>query len=420
MRYLLILGPMNAEIISIGDELLIGQVVNTNASWLAQELNSIGISVNKIISIGDEENAIINTLHAAEKYADIIFITGGLGPTNDDITKYALCKYFSSSLIYNDAAYQNIVKLFASHNIKVSELNHQQAYLPDNCTPMPNPIGTAYGMWFEKDKKTFISMPGVPHEMKLMVEREVLPRLKEKFTLPVIIHKTILTQGIGESFLAEKIANWEQKLPVYIKLAYLPSPGVVRLRLSAKGNDAQKLQQEIFDLVAGLKSIIGEYIFGYDNETLEEIIGKLLFEKNQTIAAAESCTGGYISHLITSVAGSSAYFKGAIIAYANEIKEKELNVNPGDIKKHGAVSQEVAEQMANGIRKKYNTDYGIGITGIAGPAGGSEEKPVGTVWVAVASSKNIISKKFTFGDNRERNIKKAAVAALNMLRKEII
>jgi nicotinamide-nucleotide amidase len=412
---------MHAEIITIGDELLIGQVVDTNSAWMATLLNQHGIKVHQITSVSDNREHIIEALTATAKRADIILITGGLGPTRDDITKSTLCDYFKVGLRFDAEAYKDVEHLFKIRGREVTEINKKQAELPANCIALRNKNGTAPGMWFEDKGKVYVSMPGVPYEMKALMTDEVIPRLKKKFTLPVILHKTVLTQGIGESMLAERIEKWEDSLAEHnIKLAYLPSAGMVRLRLSVSGTDENKLKQIIDQKVKELLPLAESYIYGYDNDTLESVVGKLLKEKNKTVSTAESCTGGYIGHLITTVPGSSDYFKGSVVAYANEIKENILGVKAETIEKHGAVSQQVVEEMATGICKKFNTDYSVAVSGIAGPTGGTPDKPVGTVWIAVKSPKNLVSKKFLFGDNRERNIQVTGLTALNMLRKEIM
>ncbi len=412
---------MIAEIISIGDELLIGQVVNTNASWIAEQLNLAGIEVQQITTISDKKDHILKILDRAFLRSDIILITGGLGPTKDDITKQTLCEFFNTSLVFNNEAYQQIHELFKARGFKVTELNRQQAELPANCIPLKNKNGTAPGMWFNKDGKIFVSMPGVPFEMKPMITGQVIPRLKKFYKTGFIIHKTILTQGIGESFLTEIIADWEKNLPENFNLAYLPQPGIVRLRITAKGNNKEKLIQEINSFSGKLQEIIPDLIFGYEEDTLEEIIGRLLKEKNQTLSTAESCTGGYISHLITSVPGSSNYYIGSIIAYSNLIKESLLGVKNKTLIDNGAVSKQVVTEMALGVQQKFKTDYAIATSGIAGPDGGTEKKPVGTTWIAIATpDKKVITKKYLFGEHRGRNIRKAALTALNMLRKELI
>ena len=411
---------MNAEIICIGDELLIGQVINTNATWLAQQLNLIGIEVYQVTAVSDNKDHIKTALETAGIHSDIIVITGGLGPTKDDITKQSLCEYFNTLLKFDQQAYEQIEELFRIRGMKVTELNRMQAEIPENCIPIKNKNGTAPGMWFEDKGKTYISLPGVPFEMQPMMTDHVLPALKQRCQSGIIIHKTVLTQGVGESWLSEMIAGWEDSLPESIKLAYLPQPGIVRLRLSARGSDKNELSLLLQHHINLLKNKIPDLIFGYDSDTLEEITGKLLRQNGKTLSTAESCTGGYIAHLITGIPGSSDYYTGSIIAYSNYIKEKELGVSKQTLTKHGAVSEEVVVQMAKGIRKKFNTDYSIATSGIAGPGGGSAEKPIGTTWIAVASEENVVAKKFLFGENRERNIRKTAVTALNILRKSII
>lgn len=416
---------MNVEIITIGDEILIGQIVDTNSAFIAQLLNMNGMSVKQISSVSDDRVHILKALDEAKSRADIILITGGLGPTKDDITKKTLCEYFKTTMRFDEGAYQDVVNIFATFGKEVTPINRLQAEVPAICEVIHNYNGTAPCMWFDVDDKIFVSMPGVPYEMKALMKEQVVPKLKERFKFPSIYHKTILTQGIGESALSELISDWEDSLAaVEIKLAYLPSPGMVRLRLSTKGEDKNALIRNVEKKIEEVKPLISEFIYGYEiygveRESLEQMVGKLLKEKKKTISTAESCTGGYISHLLTKVAGSSEYYIGSVISYAYEIKETELGVPHEIIEKHGAVSQPVVEQMAKAIREKYKTDYAISASGIAGPGGGTEEKPVGTVWVAVATPTKIISEKFLFGANRERNIQKTANVALNMLKKEL-
>jgi len=433
---------MAAEIISIGDEILIGQITNTNAQWMAQQLNLIGIPVTRLTTVGDNEEDMLASLAEAQMRSDIVLLTGGLGPTSDDITKPVLCEFFQTKLVFSEACFADVKFQFESRGIKMPDINRGQAEIPENCIPIKNKNGTAPGMWFEiADKQKiaekkhlsssnagsesttiFISLPGVPFEMKAMMEEFVLPELKKKFQHSFIVHKTVHTQGIGESTLSEKIKTWESSLSEKgIKLAYLPAPGQVKLRLSASGDDQVLLTKIIDEYIHRLRGIIPEYIFaveefGKEPETLEKIIGEVLKKRKKTLAVAESCTGGYIGHLITSIAGSSDYFNGGIIAYANEIKMNVLKVDAQILQENGAVSKEVAEQMAEGVRKRLKADFGISTTGIAGPAGGSSEKPVGTVWISVATKDTIISEKFNFGNNRERNIRRASLSALNMLR----
>ena len=411
---------MKAEIINIGDELLIGQVVNTNSSWIAKQLNMAGIEVCQITTIADNKQHIITALNQAKSRADIILITGGLGPTKDDITKQTLCEYFNTQIVFNNQIFKDIKKIFKIRGFDLTEPNRKQAEVPENCIVIRNVNGTAPGMWFEKDKKIFVSMPGVPFEMKPMINNFVIPYLLKHFTTKTIIHKTILTQGIAESFLFKIIENWENNLPSYIKLAYLPSPGIVRLRLSGVGDNKKKLLIEINKHISYLQKIIPQYIYGYDNDKLEKIVGDLLIKNNKTLSIAESCSGGYIAHKITSVPGSSMYFKGSVVSYSNEIKINLLEVNSQIISEKGAVSKEVVTEMVRNVKKNFNTDYAIATSGIAGPSGGSSKKPVGTTWIAIASSQKIIVKKYLFGENRERNIVKTSLTALNMLRKSLI
>ncbi len=416
---------MKIEIINIGDELLIGQVVNTNASWMAEQLNLSGFRVYQYSVISDSREHILQGLAEAEKRAEVILISGGIGPTRDDITKHTLCEYFNTRMVFNQEAYQDLEGLFARRGYKVTELNRQQAELPENCTGIPNKLGTARGMWFEKErpeggKTIFVSMPGVPFEMKTMMTDFIIPKLKQIFRTPFIHHKTVLTQGVGESFLAAIIEPWEDRLPANIKLAYLPQPGIVRLRLSGEGFDEQILHQQVEAAVEKLQGLIGEYIFGFDNDSLEMIIGRLLSEKNATLATAESCTGGAIAQMLTSVTGSSAYFKGSVVAYANDIKKNILGVGSDSLEKYGAVSKEVVTEMVIALKAKFNVDYAIATSGIAGPDGGSAEKPVGTTWIAIATPDEVVATQYLFGDSRDRNIRRTALQALNLLRKKII
>ena len=410
---------MLAEIITIGDELLIGQVIDTNSAWMAEQLNMIGIRVHQITSISDDQTHILTTLKEATERAHLILITGGLGPTKDDITKQTLCKYFDTSLVFSEAAYKNVEQIFAARGFVVTELNRLQAMVPANCRVIPNPNGTAPCMWFEKDGCIYISMPGVPFEMKAIMEQEIIPRLQDKLN-QVIIHRTILTEGVGESHLATLIEPWEDALPSFIKLAYLPQPGMVRLRLTAYGTDHEYLQQAINKAEKELIPYAGKYIFGFDDDTMESVIGRLLQSKGNTLSTAESCTGGNIAQLITSIAGSSDYYKGSVVAYSNEIKEQFLGVPTKELADYGAVSEQTVIAMAEGIRTRFSTDYSIAVSGIAGPGGGTDEKPVGTTWIAVATPTSTIARKFLFGEHRGRNIRKASIAALNMLRNQLI
>ncbi len=411
---------MQAEIITIGDEILIGQIVDTNSAWMGQQLNLAGIRVKQITSVSDDQQHILNALKEAEARVDIILITGGLGPTKDDITKNTLREYFKCGWRMDTDVLKDVTRIFSKYGRVVTEVNRLQAQVPDVCTTIRNHTGTAPAMWFETNGKVIVSMPGVPHEMKGIMLNDIIPLLKKKFKTPFILHKTILTQGIGESMLAELISDWEDNLPQNFKLAYLPAFSMVRLRLTAMGENELLLQTKAAQLIEQVKPLISEHIFGYENDTLEEIIGKLLREKKQKLATAESFTGGSIAASITKVAGCSDYYEGSVISYANEIKMKELGVTESDLINFGAVSQEVAEQMAKGVKQKFATDYAISTTGIAGPSGGSETKPVGTAWIAIASPEGVISKKFTFGEQRGAIIQRATLTSLNMLRKEII
>lgn len=411
---------MKAEVITIGDEILIGQTVDTNSAFIGQQLSLSGIELNRIVSISDTREAILKALREAENEADLILITGGLGPTKDDVTKHVLCEYFNTSLEVVPEIANQIEDFFKQRGREMLESNYLQAALPKSCIPLNNPIGTASGMWFEKEGKIFVSMPGVPYEMKRLITEEVLPRVRNTFSLPNFLHKTVMTEGIGESFLAEIIHSWEESLVEQkIKLAYLPSPGMVKLRLTAQNEPMEILQQKIGEKVAELNAIIPQYIFGYDNDSIEKVVGEKLKKRKETVSSAESCTGGHIAHLLTSIAGSSAYFSGAIVSYANEVKVNSLGVNEKSITTNGAVSQEVVEQMAQNCRKQLKTTYALATSGVAGPDGGSEAKPVGTVWIALAWKDGVFSKKFLFEKNRSRNIQRATIAALSMLNRKI-
>ena len=410
---------MKAQIISIGDELLIGQVVNTNASWMADELTKNGIHVIEITNISDGAIDIKNAIKYAEKRADVILLTGGLGPTKDDITKHVLAEYYNSKMIFHEPTYKQIKKIFEARNFKVSEVNKKQAEIPEKCTPLLNINGTAPGMWFDNNNKILVAMPGVPFEMKALMTNEVIPKLKKRFKLVHIFNKTIMTTGMGESMLAEKIEEYENNLPANIKLAYLPQPGIVRLRLSASGDNKIELENEINDWSKKITNAISDLVFGYNDISLEEVVGNQLVRAKKTLSTAESCTGGYIAHLITGIAGSSSYFEGSVVSYSNNVKINQLGVSSITIDENGAVSKEVVEQMALGGKQKLKTDYCLATSGIAGPDGGTTEKPVGTVWIALATPTGVHSGLFHFGEHRGRNIRKSALAALNMLRKEL-
>lgn len=411
---------MKAEIITIGDEILIGQIVDTNSAWLGEHLNLYGIEIYQITSVHDSREHILAAIDGAAKNADLVLITGGLGPTKDDITKHTLCEYFNTKLVLNEEALAWVEEMLTKRNVKINQLNRDQALVPGNCTVIHNGTGTAPGMWFEKDDTIFVSMPGVPFEMIHMMENEILPRLQATGKTKSIYHKTILTQGLPESMLAEKIEDWENQLPSFIKLAYLPNALMVRLRLSAYGTDQELLKAGVERQIELLKAIIPDHIFGFNDDTLAGVIGEKLTALGCTLSTAESCTGGNIAHFITSNPGSSAYFKGSVVAYSNDIKQKLLNVKSESLEKYGAVSEQVAREMAIGVKSLTGTDYAVSTTGIAGPDGGTEEKPVGTVWIAVAGKSEIITKKFNFWHNRERNILRSTQSALNLLRSLVI
>ncbi len=410
-----------ATIITIGDELLIGQVIDTNSSWIAQQLNKNGIALKKRVAIGDSSMEIKDALDIESKNTDIILITGGLGPTSDDITKPALCEYFGGKMIVNKEALDNVKYLFEKiFKRPVSDVNLKQAEVPDVCEVIQNKRGSAPGMIFYKNDTIYISMPGVPYEMKGMVEDAVIPMLRNKYKLPSIIHGTILTAGIGESALAEVIKDFEYSLPVEIKLAYLPNYGMVRLRLSTSGFDADETKEKLDQYFSELKSLVKGYMVTDVDDSMPVVIGKLLKSKNKTVSTAESCTGGYIAHLITSITGSSEYFEGSIVSYSNDVKKKMLGVSETTLENFGAVSEETVIEMLEGLLKKFDTDYGIAVSGIMGPGGGTESKPVGTVWIAVGDSKNHQCQKFNLRFTRERNIEVTGMMALNQLRKFIV
>lgn len=411
---------VKASVITIGDELLIGQTIDTNSAWIAQELNKIGIWVHRRVAVGDEWNDIIHSLKEEELLSDIIFITGGLGPTADDITKPLLCHYFGGKLVVDEGALANVKHIFEDILKRpLIERNLKQAEVPDVCRVIQNKRGTAPGMWFDKEGKIFISMPGVPHEMKGMMTHEIIPSLQDMFELEPIHHRTLLTAGIGESFLAERISDFEAQLPSNIKLAYLPNYGMVKLRLSAKGG-GPKIEAELeaeFDM---LKSRVQDVMVIDKDQTLQEVVGDLLAKSGKTIGTAESCTGGYLAHLLTSIAGSSQYFQGSVISYANEVKEDILGVDPATIKQFGAVSRETAVQMVKGALKSLKTDFVIITTGIMGPGGGTPEKPTGTVWVGLGYGEHVETHPFHFRFDRQRNMELTAAHGLNALRKFIL
>lgn len=417
---------MKAEILTIGDEILIGQIVNTNSVWIAQKLNLAGIRVMHMESVADDKEAILEAFHSAGKRADIVLITGGLGPTKDDITKNIFAEFFDTELVIDAEVLNDVTGFFARRGKEITEINKKQALVPKGCTVIRNPNGTAPGMWMKKNNTIFISMPGVPYEMKAMVSDFILPKLSREFKLPFIYHKTVLTQGVGESVLSEMIEKWEDSLvEKNIKLAYLPQPGIVRLRLSAFGKDEAKLKRDIDSEIETLIPLIKNYVFGFEkygeeNPSIEKFVSELLRERKQTLALAESCTGGFISSLFTAIPGSSDIFKGAVIPYTNKAKQDLLNVSAATFTGTGAVSKECVEQMAQNVLSKFDADYSLAVSGIAGPGGGTDEKPVGLVWMAVANKEKVLAFKFQFGDNRQRNITMTANTSLNLLRKFIL
>ena len=411
---------MKCTILSIGDELLIGQTLNTNAHWMSQKMNEIGIDVIHHISLSDEKNDIITCLENALKTSQVVLITGGLGPTSDDITKDVLCDYFGGNLVFNESAYQNIERIFALRKRLINESTKRVAYLPDVCKVIQNKNGTAAGMIFSKDGKTIVSMPGVPYEMKDMITDDVVPYLKSTYNLPYIFHCNIQTAGVGETQLADRLIDFEKNKDPRIKLAYLPNIGKVRLRLTIKGEDAEELNAVLENAKNEVVSCIEEHIYGFGNDLLEQKIGELLLEKNLTIGTAESCTGGYLAHLITSISGSSAYFKGSVIAYSNEIKQHFLGVKEETLTSFGAVSEQTVSEMVAGALKHLNVDIAIAISGVAGPTGGTPEKPVGTVVIGIGNQEKTIVKKLSFTNHRDRNIQLAAVVALVMTRKFLL
>lgn len=412
---------MLAEIITIGDELLIGQTIDTNSAWIGEQLSLIGIRVHQISSITDNKEHIIKALNEASSRVQLIIMTGGLGPTKDDITKHTLCDYFNTDLTLNKKVFEFLKERYEKFNLSFTKVNQDQALLPTSCKLLPNSRGSASGMWFEKNKVVFISLPGVPYEMKGILTDEGFPRLVKHFNTPNVIHRTIRTIGIPESKLAYQLENWESSLAKHnLKLAYLPSPGFVRLRISGV-EENEKLAPIIEEKIKELYLIIGDHIYGEEKERLEEVIGKLLKEKGKTLSTAESCTGGTIAKTLTNISGSSAYYNGSIVAYSNEAKINLLKVSKNDIELYGAVSQPVVEQMAKKARILLNTDFSIATSGIAGPGGGTEEKPIGTIWIAISSKEKIISQKLLLPyNNRERNISVTSSYALNILRKEFL
>ncbi len=405
--------------ISIGDELLIGQVINTNAAWLGEQLSAAGFQLDSALTIGDSEKAILEAFNGCMD-ADLVLVTGGLGPTADDITKPTVCKFFETELAFCQEAYDNIVALFNRRGFQMSERNRGQAFLPKSCIYVPNNYGTAPCMWLEKDGVVFVFMPGVPFEMKGIFSDELLPRFTKRFHSVPYEKRVVMTTGIGESFLADKIKDWETALPNFLSLAYLPQYGMVRLRLSGRHEDADLLHQTLDTEIAKLKALVPEYIFSMEDQPIERVVFNLLINKGKTFATAESCTGGNLAHVFTLIPGSSEVFKGTAVTYATPMKTKVLGVPSTTIETYGVVSQQVVEGMAKGVRDLMEADFGVATTGVAGPGGGSAQTPVGTVWIAVASPKGLTSKCFNFGKDRENVINRATVAAFEMLRETLL
>ena len=413
---------MKATIVTIGDEILIGQIVDTNSGFIAKSLDKIGIEINEMISISDNKKHILNTFASLQNKVDLVIITGGLGPTKDDITKHTFCEYFEDTLIRNSKVETHVIQLIESVMKRpASKVNKDQALVPSKCEVLFNKVGTAPGMWMEKEDTVYISLPGVPYEMKYLVEYEIIPKVVAKYKRPYIIHKTILTYGQGESLVAERIEDWENNLPESIKLAYLPSPGRVRLRLSARGTDKKMLENAIDENVKSLTKLIGDIIVGFeDDQTIEVVIGKLLTQKGKTISTAESCTGGKIAQRITSVIGASNYFNGSIVSYATNTKVELLGVSQNTIDKCSVVSEQVAKEMVIGIQKIMKTDYAISVTGNAGPTKGENDKELGTIFIGIATPNGVFVEEFNFGQPREKVIDRTVNKAFELLLKEIL
>lgn len=410
---------VTAEIITIGDEILFGHILDTNTQWIGNELTTIGILPTRKTSVGDNYHEIMEALTRAFDRYDVVIVTGGLGPTKDDITKQTLCDFFGTELVIHPEALAHVTEFFRKRGREMIESNRQQAALPKTCKYLVNHWGTAPGMWFEKDGKVLVSLPGVPFEMKELMQHSVLPGLKETFDLPAILHYTIRTIGIGESFLAEKIASWEDSLPQHIRLAYLPSFSGVKLRLTGYGK-ASLIEQELKEWAEKVNELIQDYIYGHGEIEIEEAIGQMLSDHQATLSTAESCTGGYVAHRLTSISGSSAYFLGSVVSYSNEVKSEVLGVSEYDLRAYGAVSEPVAKAMAEGVRKRLKSTFGISTTGVAGPSGGTPEKPVGTVWIACAGPTRTVARKLQLGNLRDVNIQLASAHVLNLLRQELM
>lgn len=410
------MSEISCEVITIGDEILYGHILDTNAKWLSEQLDKLGVKINKRSTISDNHFQITNTIDKSISENDIIIFTGGLGPTNDDITKKTLNKYFKGNLVRDEITYRQIKKIFKRRNFDLTKKNKDQALVPDNCQVLHNIHGTAPGLAFSIKKKLVISLPGVPFEMKSLFNEKCIDLIRVKYNLPIVYHRIIKTVGIGESWLSDLIGKWEKNLDNSLSLAYLPSIGRVKLRLTGKGKNLKKIKLIIQKQEKKLLKIIEKYIYGYDNDELESQVGILLNDQNKTIAISESCSGGYASHMITSIPGSSKYFLGSIIAYNNSIKENILGIDKKIIRDKGAVSKEVVEEMAKNIRIKFNSSIGLSVSGIAGPSGGSTKKPVGTVWIGLSDDKKTYSKKFQLTERRDVNIILSSICILNMLR----
>jgi nicotinamide-nucleotide amidase len=411
---------VRAEIITIGDEILYGQILDTNTQWISFELDKLGIKTIRKSSVGDSAEEITSILNETKSRADVVFITGGLGPTKDDLTKKVLADFFNCPLEMNVDALKDVTEFFLKRGRELSDINRDQALLPTKSKFIPNRQGTAPCMWFDEFGVIWISMPGVPFEMKAIMENEVIPKLVSHFKTPIIYHKIIKTIGIGESYLSDLIQDWELSLPKHIKLAYLPSLGIVKLRLTAFGHDLQILKSNVEDQISTLRTQINSYIFGYEKDEIADVVGQLLMKNKSTIAVAESCTGGHLAHQFTQIPGCSAYFTGGVISYSNEIKKEILDISDSILNKDGAVSETCVSEMAKSVRDKFKTTYGMATSGIAGPDGGSIEKPVGTVWIALASEREVITRKLQLGGNRLQNIHMTSLNSLNLIRRYLL
>nr|WP_315188308.1 CinA family nicotinamide mononucleotide deamidase-related protein [uncultured Flavobacterium sp.] len=413
---------MKATIITIGDEILIGQIVDTNSAFIAKSLDRIGVEISEMISISDDKKQILDTFAGLQNKVDIVIVTGGLGPTKDDVTKKTFCEYFNDELVVNPEVLAHVTQLIEGYFKRpITQMNKDQALVPSACTILHNQVGTAPGMWMKKENTVFVSLPGVPYEMKYLVEEEIIPKIVREYKRPYIIHKTILTYGQGESLVAERIENWENNLPDFIKLAYLPNPGRVRLRLTARGTNKEELEKAIEYNVRSLDAIIHDIIVGYEeNETIETVIGKLLTKQNKTISTAESCTGGRIASLLSAVPGSSGYFKGSVVSYATETKVNVLGISQDFVGQYSVVSSQVASAMAVSVREMLKTDYAIATTGNAGPSKGDSDAEIGTVFIALATPNGVSTEEFNFGQPREKVIDRASIKSLEILQKEIL